>query len=136
MGTFDESLVKSLSESFSEPAWLEEARLQAFHEFASLPLEKNPLYTKYARIGEFDVGQFGVSKPASAPDLRTFFQGFLTGHERNILLQGNETEVHWQIRFRGKAPGLGTLMRAGLQPMLRRMLERGLKPYVEGAAGR
>ena len=59
-------------------------------------------------------------------------------HRGEIQLreQGNETEVHWQIRFRGKAPGLGTLLRAGLQPMLKRMLERGLKPYVEGVAGR
>jgi hypothetical protein len=57
--------------------------------------------------------------------------------EINLREQGGETEVHWQIGFRGKAPGLGRLMRAGMRPLLERTLERGLKPYVESlAAGR
>jgi len=54
--------------------------------------------------------------------------------EIRLCAQGDETEVSWRIGFRGKAPGLGTLLRAGMQPMLMRTLERGLKPYVEGAA--
>jgi uncharacterized protein YndB with AHSA1/START domain len=59
-------------------------------------------------------------------------------HRGEITLreQGGDTEVHWRIGFRGKAPGLGLLMRAGVTPLLKRGLERGLKPYVEGTATR
>ncbi len=56
--------------------------------------------------------------------------------EISLRAQGGETEVHWQIGFRGKLPLAGTLIRSRMQKMLSRMLERGLKPYVERGAAR
>ncbi len=59
-------------------------------------------------------------------------------HRGEITLreQGQDTEVHWRIGFRGKLPLVGELIRWKLQPMLSGMLEKGLKPYAERAAGR
>ncbi|QQG49387.1 MAG: Fe-S cluster assembly protein SufD [archaeon] len=96
-GTFDESLVRSLSSSLQEPEWLARARLDSLKEFAVLPPEKNPLYTKYARISDFELGQFSVQGTGSKLDFRAFFQGYLTGGERNIILQGNHTQVHAEV---------------------------------------
>jgi Fe-S cluster assembly protein SufB/Fe-S cluster assembly protein SufD len=96
-GSFDESLVKSLSESSGDPAWLKEARLRSFKDFASIPLEKNPLYTKYAHVSEFDLSQFCIVPEKSQLDFRSFFKGFLSGKERNMLLQGNDMEVHSEL---------------------------------------
>jgi Fe-S cluster assembly protein SufB len=97
LGSFDEGLVGSLSTALSEPQWLKDSRLSSFRQFASLPLEKNPLYTKYANTFSFDVAKFPLSAEKPKVDFRTFFEGFLTGKERNILLQGNETQVHAEL---------------------------------------
>jgi FeS assembly protein SufD len=97
MGSFDADLVKTISGSLKEPRWLTDARLEAFVEFASLPAEKNPLYTKYANISSFDLAQFRLSPEKDAVDFRSLFSGFLTGKESNILLQGNETQVHAEL---------------------------------------
>ncbi|MDG6898273.1 MAG: Fe-S cluster assembly protein SufD [Nitrososphaerota archaeon] len=97
MGSFDEDAVRALSSYFKEPAWLTEFRLDSYKSFASLPQEVNPLYTKYAGISTFDGSSFGSRPQKSKIDLRTFFGSYLTGKENNILLQGNETEVHAEL---------------------------------------
>ena len=97
VGSFDESLVRALSESLHEPEWLLGSRLKALAEFSSLPPEKNPLYTKYANISSFDLSKFGMAPGRTTVDFRSLFSGFLTGKETNILLQGNETQVHAEL---------------------------------------
>jgi len=109
MGSFDEEAVRSLSNFLREPAWLTETRLEAFRHFASLPPETNPLYTKYASISSFDGSRFGVLPQKSPVDLRTFFKDYLTGSESNIILQGNETEIHAELE--------GTLASKGVRLM-------------------
>jgi FeS assembly protein SufD len=94
---FDEGLVQTLSESLGEPEWLKDSRLKALAEFASLPPERNPLYTKYASISGFDISKFGMATGKTPVDFRSLFSGFLTGKETNILLQGNETQVHAEL---------------------------------------
>ena len=97
VGSFDEELVRALSESRNEPEWLRESRLKALAEFSSLPLEKNPLYTKYTNISSFDLSRFGMVAGKTTADFRSLFSGFLTGKETNILLQGNEIQVHAEL---------------------------------------
>lgn len=97
MGSFTEDAAKSLSHSLEEPAWLTEFRLQAFEQFASLPPEKNPLYTKYSFISDFDGSSFRLSSRKPQIDARTFFREYLTGKETNMLLQANQTEVHCEL---------------------------------------
>jgi Fe-S cluster assembly protein SufB/Fe-S cluster assembly protein SufD len=94
LGSFTEEAARSLSESLREPDWLTELRLRSFQSFASLPAETNPLYTKYAFISEFDATQFRLDARKLGPDLRSYFRDYLTGKERNIILQANQTEVH------------------------------------------
>ncbi|HXY56397.1 MAG TPA: Fe-S cluster assembly protein SufD [Nitrososphaerales archaeon] len=98
VSSFDEDLVKALSSSLREPDWLVNSRLEAFREFASLPPEKNPLYTKYAGTFSFPLDQFRMAPSEGKIDFRTFFSGFLTGNESNIVLQGNETQVHAELK--------------------------------------
>jgi len=57
-----------------------------------------------------------------------FHRGEITLHP-----QGEQTEVHWRIGFRGKLPLMGGVIRRMMQPMLSGMLENKLKPYIEGA---
>ena len=97
VGSFDEELVRALSKSLDEPDWLRESRLRSLAEFSSLPAEKNPLYTKYASISSFDLSRFGMVLGKTTADFRSLFSGFLTGQETNILLQGNETQVHAEL---------------------------------------
>ncbi len=97
LGRFDENLVSALSESRSEPKWLRDARLESFDQFKSLPTELNPLYTKYVSTFSVDMSGFGISPKTTPIDFRRFFEGYLTGKERNILLQGNETQVHAEL---------------------------------------
>jgi len=97
MGSFGEDLVRSISDSLEEPSWLRDARLKAFQEFVTLPLEKNPLYTKYAQVSAFDLAQFTVHPEKATVDFRSFFQDYLTGKEKNILLQGNDAAVHSEL---------------------------------------
>ena len=95
---FGEELVRSISSSLREPSWLADARLDALREFASLPEETNPLYTKYSRISAFDLSAFSVSAHPSPPaDLRTYFKDFLTGSESNISLQANDAHIHTDL---------------------------------------
>ncbi len=105
-GGFDEELVKALSDSLNEPGWLKQARLKAFGEFVSLPLEKNPLYTKYARVSAFDLSQFKMKTERPQVDFRAFFKDYLTGSERNILLQGNEAGVHSEVQEELRSKGV------------------------------
>jgi len=97
VGSFSEEIARGLSEAFQEPRWLLDARLTAFREFVSLPPETNRLYTKYAGISSFDLSAFQVTAERPKVDFREFFSGYLTGKETNILLQGNQTEVHSEL---------------------------------------
>lgn len=109
MGSFNEDAVRALSEFLKEPAWLRDFRLESFRSYASLPQEKNPLYTKYAYISSFDGSKFAVLPQKSKVDLRTFFKDYLTGRENNIILQGNETEVHSELEESVAATGVSLL---------------------------
>jgi FeS assembly protein SufD len=97
MGSFTEDAARALSSFLKEPGWLTELRLRAFHEFSSLPVEINPLYTKYSHISEFDGSRFNLPPSKPQIDLRSFFSDYLTGRESNIILQGNETEIHSEL---------------------------------------
>jgi len=106
VSSFKESLVTLLSDSRGEPAWLRRARLVAFHDFVSLSPEVNPLYKKYARISDFDLSQFTILPEKPQVDFRTFFTDYLTGKERNILLQGNDTEIHSELEEKLSSEGV------------------------------
>lgn len=93
-GVFTEEKVETLSRSLHEPEWLRSFRLDALQQFLKLPLELSPLYTKYAGLSQFDPAQFPVAPPDEVPDLRTHFEGHLTGKETNIVLQGNSATIH------------------------------------------
>ncbi len=97
VSSFDENLVRAISASLEEPEWLARSRLESFREFASLPPEKNPLYTKYLTSFSFPLEQFTVVPGRAEIDFRSFFSGFLAGKERDIILQGNETQVHSEL---------------------------------------
>ena len=97
VSSFDENLVRMISASLKEPDWLTTFRLDSFKEFASLPPERNPLYTKYVASFNFPLEQFRVVPSQTEVDFRSFFSGFLTGKERDIILQGNETQVHSEL---------------------------------------
>ncbi len=94
---FDKSLVSALSESRNEPKWLLDSRLEAYGHYRSLGTELNPLYTKYVSTFGVDVDVFRMQAQSPKLDFRAFFEGFLTGKERNILLQGNEQHVHSEL---------------------------------------
>jgi len=130
LGSFSEGLVQSISDSLREPAWLREARLSAFQEFVTLPLERSPLYTKYARLSEFPLGQFTVYPDKATVDFRTFFRDYLTGKERNILLQGNDSAVHCELEPELSSKGV-TLMPISeaikqFEPSLKRLFDKRL----------
>src|SRR5271169_2658085 len=91
---FTEEQVESISNGLGEPGWLKEYRLAALKSFSSLPLETSPLYKKYEGVSAFDPEQFPVARSVENVDLRSHFDGFLTGKETNIILQGNSTTVH------------------------------------------
>ena len=82
----------------NEPDWLTSTRLEAYKEFAVLPPEKNPLYTKYVSTFNFPLEQFKLVPGQSKIDFRSFFSGFLSGKESDIVLQGNETMVHAELK--------------------------------------
>lgn len=86
--------MESLSRRLAEPGWLREFRLEALGKFVSLPLETSPLYTKYAGVSAFDAEKFPVGEPEEHLDLRRHFEGYLTGRETNVVLQGNSTTLH------------------------------------------
>ena len=97
LGAFDEAHVRAISQSLKEPSWLTEFRLQSLGDFASLPHERNPLYTKYVRTFDFNLGEFGSAPAPEAVDFREFFSGVLTGKERNIALLANGAMVHGEL---------------------------------------
>ena len=128
MSSFDEEHVRSLSASLGEPSWLLHARLAAFKQFAELPLEKSPLYSKYATAFSFPLEGFKAALGGSEIDFRSFFGGFLSGKEKDILLQGNETVVHSELGedLRKKGVDLMPLHQALKEdePNVRRLFER------------
>jgi FeS assembly protein SufD len=97
VSSFDADLVRSLSASLKEPDWLTDSRLEAYRTFVALPPEKNPLYTKYVDTFSIPLEQFKLIPGQSKVDFRSFFGDFLTGKERDIILQGNETQVHSEL---------------------------------------
>ena len=127
LGSFDEELVSALSDSLGEPSWLRDARLKAFQDFASLPPEKNPLYTKYVSTFRVDLSPFHLTPEKSTVDFRTFFGDFLTGKESNIILQGNDTHVHADLDSSISAQGVKLMplheALASDQGLLRRLIE-------------
>ncbi len=94
MGSFTEARVEAISKRFGEPDWLKEFRMEALGQFIKLPLELSPLYTKYTGLSSFDPGEFPVDPVDERLDLRSHFEGYLTGRETNIVLQGNSTTIH------------------------------------------
>jgi FeS assembly protein SufD len=97
VSSFDEDLVRSISASLHEPSWLTSSRVEAFRQFSVLPPEKNPLYTKYVSTFNFPLEGFRLVPGRSEIDFRTFFKDYLTGKESDIILQGNETQVHTEL---------------------------------------
>ena len=97
MSSFNEDLARSMSASLNEPGWLTAFRLDAYRHFVELPPERNPLYTKYVSTFDFSINQFRVDAERNKADLRSFFGDFLSGKERNIILQGNETQIHAEL---------------------------------------
>jgi FeS assembly protein SufD len=127
---FTEEQVESLSKRLGEPSWLKDYRLDALRSFTSLPLETSPLYKKYEGVSAFDPEQFSVQPDDERIDLRQHFQGFLTGKETNIVLQGNSTTVHVDLDQDFAKSGVEVLsMREALskhEPLLRDLLRRRL----------
>ena len=97
LGAFSETVVRNLSRKLEEPQWLLDFRLKSYQDFVSLPLEISPLYTKYTGVSAFDLGRFGAEGGKEDLDFRDFFNGYLSGKERNISLQGNSTPVHAEL---------------------------------------
>jgi len=127
---FTEEQVESISKRLGEPSWLKEYRLAALKSFSTLPLETSPLYKKYEGVSAFDPEQFSVAPSDERLDLRTHFQGFLTGKETNILLQGNSTTVHVDLDPEFAKSGVEVLsMREALskhEALVRELLTRRL----------
>jgi len=109
MAPFTESSIEAISKVFGEPDWLREFRAEALQQFLKLPLELSPLYTKYAGLSSFDPGAFPVDPVEEPIDLRSHFEGYLTGRETNIILQGNSTNVHIDLDE--------SLLKSGLEVM-------------------
>jgi Fe-S cluster assembly protein SufB len=127
---FTEEQVESLSKNLGEPNWLKDYRLEALRSFSSLPLETSPLYKKYEGVSAFDPEQFSVAQSEERVDLRTHFEGYLTGKETNIILQGNSTTVHVDLDADFANSGVEVLsMREAIskhEPLLRELLTRRL----------
>jgi Fe-S cluster assembly protein SufB len=127
---FTTEQVESLSKSLGEPVWLMEYRLEALRSFTSLPLETSPLYKKYEGVSAFDLERFSVGPPGEPVDLRAHFEGFLTGKESNIVLQGNSTTVHVDLEPEFAKSGVEVLsMHDAIrkhEPLLRGLLARRL----------
>jgi Fe-S cluster assembly protein SufB/Fe-S cluster assembly protein SufD len=97
IGQFNEGAIIELSSARKEPEWLRRFRLESFQNYLNTPVEKSPLYSKYTNVSRFEVGEFATISPAEKIDFRTYFEGYLTGKENNIILQGNATEVHREL---------------------------------------
>jgi len=127
---FTEEQVESLSKGLGEPSWLREYRLAALKSFSSLPLETSPLYKKYEGVSAFDPEQFSAAPADEQLDLRAHFEGYLTGKETNIILQGNSTIVHVDLDPEFAKSGVEVLnMREAVarhEPLVRELLARRL----------
>ncbi len=127
---FTEEQVESLSRSLGEPNWLRDYRLEALRSFSSLPVETSQLYKKYEGVSAFDPEQFSVQPVEERIDLRKHFEGYLTGKETNIILQGNSTTVHVDLDEDYAKSGVEVLtMREALskrESLLRDLLTRRL----------
>ena len=127
---FTEEQVESLSKGLGEPNWLRDYRLDALRSFSSLPLETSPLYKKYEGVSAFDPEKFAVGHAEERIDFRKHFQGFLTGKETNIILQGNSTTVHVDLDAEFSGSGVEVLSIAEAVskhgPLLRGLLARRL----------
>ena len=97
VGSFTEEAARNISKSLKEPDWLTRFRLHAYKSYRSLPLEKSSLYTKYTHVSKFDETQFPLNPEKESIGFRTFFKDHHSGKERNILLQGNESEIHAEL---------------------------------------
>ena len=130
VSSFDEALVESLSASLNEPDWLTNSRLEAYKEFVILPPEKNSLYTKYVSTFDFPLDQFKLVPGQAKIDFRSFFSDFLTGKESNIILQGNETQVHSELTDDLSSMGVNLMsFREALraeEPRVRKLVEQRL----------
>ena len=109
VSSFDEDLVRAHSSSLREPSWLTDSRLEAFRQFSALPPEKNPLYTKYVPTFDFPLEGFRIVPGNSEVDFRTFFRDYLTGKESDIILQGNETQVHTELSRELESKGVNLM---------------------------
>jgi Fe-S cluster assembly protein SufB len=127
---FTEEQVELLSKSLREPSWLKDYRLEALRRFSSLPLETSQLYKKYEGVSAFDPEQFPVGPSDEDVDLRKHFEGYLTGRETNIVLQGNSTTVHVDLEEGYAKSGVEVLsMREALskhEALLRELLAKRL----------
>ena len=109
VSSFDEDLVKALSSSLHEPSWLTASRLEACRQFSALPPERNPLYTKYVPTFNFLIEGFRIAPGQSEIDFRAFFRDYLTGKESDIILQGNETQVHAELSNELRSMGVSLM---------------------------
>ncbi len=130
VGPFTEDAVRRISESLKEPDWLTRFRVEAYGNYRALPLEKSSLYTKYTHISKFDESQFPLNPKKESIDFRAFFKGHLSGKERNILLQGNDSEIHAELDDSLTAQGVKLMtLHEGLvshEGLLKKIFERKL----------
>lgn len=97
LGPYTERAIKELSSYLHEPEWLTRFRLYSYQNFLELPLERNPLYTKYTYVSNFELREFPFKVEKEMPDFRSFFKDYLTGKESNIILQANNVEIHNEL---------------------------------------
>jgi FeS assembly protein SufD len=109
LGAFTEEKVAALSSSLREPEWLRKFRADSLKEFLRLPLEISPLYKKYTGVSMFDPAQFSVEPSNEAVDLRSHYEGYLTGKETNVVLQGNSKTIHVDLDEELSKSGLEVL---------------------------
>jgi Fe-S cluster assembly protein SufB/Fe-S cluster assembly protein SufD len=138
VGEFNEDNIVELSNKNKEPEWLKRFRLESFQAYANEPIERSPLYSKYTNVSKFEVGQYASLAPIEKIDFRTFFEGYLTGTERNIILQYNATEVHLEldpelldsgIELSGLNEAIGKHERL-LKDLLESRLQQGREKYA------
>ena len=79
------------------------------------------------------VEQVIATRPLQRLRYRVIEGSPLSCHQGEITLtqSGDNTELHWSIRFRPKVTGTGALLQIVLQARLRIMIDNHLKPYIE-----
>ena len=92
---FTEEQVESLSRSRGEPGWLKEYRLEALPKLlVASSGDLTPLQEVRGRLRLRPGAVPRIGPSEESVDLRKHFEGYLTGKETNIILQGNSTTVH------------------------------------------